>query len=409
MRFARRVSALSILACCAVPSPAFGAQERVRLGIEELLGRRIELVEGKRVGLVTNPSGVDGELVPTVDLLARDERVQLVQLYGPEHGIRGDVAAGDKVADSVDPVTGIAVESLYGSSRRPSAQSLANVDVLLFDIQDVGSRLYTYVSTLGETMHACADAGVPLVVLDRPNPLGGEEVEGPIREDAYRSFIGWGPVPVVHGLTVGEMARFYARELGIDCELDVVPMRGWRRSMVWEDTGLTWSQTSPHIPRVVHAHVYVATGMAAAITENVSDGVGSTMPFEVLGASFVDPRELARTMSALGLPGVRFQAISFRPFYGGFAGETLHGVRLVLDDPRAFRPLRTALGFLVSLQRLYPEELAWKPDEVFGKHWGNLRVLEAVRAGETVEEIEAGWRPERDAFVRARSEVLLYR
>src|SRR5688572_13898342 len=263
---------------------------RVRLGVEVLLEERIELVAGKRVGLVTNPAGVDGALAPTVDRLAGDERFELVQLYGPEHGIRGEVPAGDSVGDALDPRTGIPVESLYGSRRKPSAESLARIDVLLFDLQDVGARCYTYVSTLGEAMRACAEAEKALIVLDRPNPLGGLEFEGPLRGDKWASFIGWGPVPVTHGLTAGEMARLYNAELGIGCNLDVVQLAGWKRDMVWEETGLTWTQTSPHIPSALSAHVYAATAMASSSTTNVSDGVGSTTPFELLGAEFVDAR-----------------------------------------------------------------------------------------------------------------------
>ena len=243
------------------------AAERVALGADVLLERESPFAEslaGKRLGLVTNPSGVDGELYPTADRLATDSRFQLVQLYGPEHGIRGEAAAGDQVGDEVDPLTGIPVESLYGARKAPSPESLAKLDAVLFDIQDVGSRTYTYVSTLGETMKACAAAKKPLYVLDRPNPIGGTRFEGGMVEGAYRSFIGWGPLPVTHGMTIGEVARFYEAQLGIGCELVVVPMRGWRREMAWDDTGLTWTSTSPHVPHALQAYLYTCTGMVAS-------------------------------------------------------------------------------------------------------------------------------------------------
>lgn len=394
---------------CATEVEAVAQAPSVRLGIDVLLSTdHIDLVRGKRVGLITNPSGVDHDLVPTVDRLMADERVELVQLFGPEHGIRGEVNAGDAVGDETDPVTGLPVESLYGSSRRPSAASLARIDVLLFDIQDVGSRTYTYVSTLGEAMIAAGEAGVPVVVLDRPNPLGGELFEGPIREERWKSFIGWAPVPVTHGMTVGELARFFQGEMGIACELAVVPMEGWNRRMQWEDTGLTWTQTSPHIPHALHAHLYVSTGMVGGITDNVNEGVGHTLPFETLAAEFLDPRAFAAAMNAEGLPGVRFVPIAYKPYYGRHAGLPLRGARLVLTDRRAFRPLRTALSALTVLERLHPGKVAYQEGRPFAIHWGNEEILEAIRAGRGAKEIEASWSDALAAFAAARSRYLIY-
>ena len=380
----------------------------MRLGIEELLDSHAALVEDRRVGLITNPSGVDGDLVPTVDRLAANGRLELVRLFGPEHGIRGDTPAGDGVGDSVDARTGVPVVSLYGANRRPSPESLEGIDVLLFDIQDVGARCYTYVSTLGEVMLAAAEADVPLVVLDRPNPLGGLSFQGPVVEERWKSFIGWGPIPITHGLTVGEVALLYANELGIDCDLSVVPMRGWRRAMTWEDTGLIWTRTSPHIPHALHAHLYVSTAMAASVTTNVSDGVGSTLPFEVLGAEFVDPAELAAELRARELPGVRLQEIGFRPSYGKFDGLSLRGVRLLLDDPAAFRPVHTALAFLVALRDLYPDGLELASVEVFAKHWGNETVRAMLVEGAALEAIEASWAADLERFAEARERARIY-
>jgi uncharacterized protein YbbC (DUF1343 family) len=406
-----RWTPLALLGLALALPAAAAPQERgpaVSLGVDELLRARVDLIAGKRVGLVTNASGVDGALVPTADRLAADERFELVRLFGPEHGIRGDVAAGDEVGDSHDPVTGLAVVSLYGKTRRPPRESLEGLDVLLFDIQDVGARCYTYVSTLGEVMAAAAGAELPVIVLDRPNPLGGLAFEGPLCEPRFRSFIGWGPVPITHGLTVGEIARLYEAELGLGCDVTVVPMGGWKRSMVWEDTGLAWSQTSPHIPDPVNAHLYVGPALAASVTTNVNDGVGWTTPFEVLGAEFVEPRELAAALNASGLAGVRFTPIAYQPFYGKFEGRPLRGVRIRLEHPRRYRPVRAALTFLVTLRDLYPDQLELDSDERFGKHWGNLRVLEMLREGRGVAEIEASWTAELEAFGRAREGVLLY-
>ncbi len=405
-----RAGMLVSLALTSIPSAVVADPPgRVRLGIEVLLGERIELIEGKRVGLITNPAGVDGALAPTVDRLAIDGRFELVQLYGPEHGIRGEAAAGDSVADAVDARTGVPVESLYGARRRPSKESLARIDVLLFDLQDVGARCYTYISTLGEAMRACAEAKKPLIVLDRPNPLGGLAFEGPVRAEEFASFIGWGPVPVTHGLTVGEIARLYNAELGIGCKLEVVSLGGWKRDMVWSDTGLTWTQTSPHIPSVLSAYLYAATAMASSSTTNVSDGVGSTTPFELLGAEFVDPRELRLALEARKLPGVRFQEIAWTPFYGKFQGRSLRGVRLVLDDPHAFKPVASAIAFLCELRQLYPDQLQLESVEVLAKHWGDERTRERILAGDSAAEIQKGWEAERARFAAAREKVLLYR
>lgn len=388
-----------------------GALEEVRLGVDELIAPDNEhaaRLAGKKLGLITNPSGVDRFLVPTADRLAHDERFQLVQLFGPEHGIRGDVAAGDHVGDERDAATGVPVVSLYGKSRRPSPEALAPLDAVLFDIQDIGSRTYTYISTLGEAMRACAEAGKPLIVLDRPNPIGGDEFEGPIIEERWRSFIGWSPMPVTHGMTVGETARWFNDALAIGCELHVVPMRGWRREMTWEDTGLDWTQTSPHIPNTTQAHLYVTTGMIASSTENLSDGVGSTMPFELVAAEHFDAIALEIELNALKLPGVRFQALACKPFYGKFRDKPLRGVRLRLTDPHAYRPLRTALAILVAVRKLHPEHFQLAGDEAWGKHWGELGSREKLRAGASVEEIEAAWAAGRAEFEAARARALMY-
>lgn len=383
----------------------------VTLGIDVLLEADSEylgLLEGQRVGLVTNPSGVDGKLVPSVDRLAGDDRVNLVRLYAPEHGIRGDVPAGDLVGDERDEDTGLPVTSLYGKSRRPSAEALADIDVLLLDLQDVGSRTYTYISTMGEVMHACAEYDKPLVVLDRPNPLGGMLFEGPVIEPEWYNFIGWGPVPISHGMTMGEIARFFRSEMRIDCALHVVPLRGWRRDSSWEDTGLAWTITSPHIPDVLQAQLYITTGMLAATFPALSDGVGSTMPFELIGAEFVDESDLAEALNALALPGVRFQATTFRPFYGKFAGKGLSGVRLRLTDPESYRPLHTGLRILSTLEKLYPGKLEIGEEAYVARHWGSLRTVKLLREGAAPEALEASWAAALAQFGEKRKASLLY-
>jgi uncharacterized protein YbbC (DUF1343 family) len=384
---------------------------RVELGIEVLLERDSRFVrelEGKRLGLVTNPSGVDGNLVPTADRLAEDPRLTLVQLYGPEHGIRGDTPAGDSVGDALDPISGLPVQSLYGSRKAPTADTLENLDALVFDIQDIGSRTYTYISTLGEVMKAAAAAQKPLYVLDRPNPIGGLRFEGGAVEEQWKSFIGWGPVPVTHGLTVGEMARFYNEELALGCQLTVVPMRGWKRSMTWEDCGLEWTTTSPHVPHQIQAYLYVPTGMAASSCTNLSDAIGSTMPFEAIGAEWIDGYALAAELARERLEGVQFQPLAWKPFYGKWANKSLRGVRLVVQDSHRFAPLRTAIALLVTLRRMYGDALELADDAAIGKHWGSVQFKTLLLQGASVQQIEAAWEPWLAEFERKRQRVLIY-
>lgn len=401
----------ALVASQAASSAAFGAPvvpSGVTLGVDVLLTDEIEVVRGKRVGLITNQSGVDGMLVPTSVRLAQDKRVKLRRLYAPEHGLRGVASAGKSVEDEVDPVTGVPVVSLFGGDLSPTEDSLAQLDVLVFDIQDVGSRTYTYVSTMGKAMKAAKRAGIPFVVLDRPNPQGGRRYEGPVIERKYRSFIGWGPLPVTHGMTVGELARFYNAELGINCKLHVVQMKGWTRNMVWQDTGLSWVPTSPGIPHPLSAQLYVATGMIGGVTKNVNEGVGFTLPFEAIAATFADATKLTKRLEAAGLPGVRFRPISYRPFYHRHKGKLLHGVQIVPTNLHTFRPLRTALTMMTTLQAMYGRRMRFRGRRRFGMTWGNTRVLDAVRAGTPAKEIEASWQPELDAFGAKRVKYLLY-
>jgi len=380
----------------------------VALGVDMLFEARLDLIAGRRVGLVTHPAAVDRELVATADRFARDPRIDLVQLFAPEHGLRGVSAAGEHVDDGVDAATGVPVEALFGQRVRPSARRLAGLDVLVIDLQDVGSRTYTFASTLGEALTAAAAAHVPVVVLDRPNPLGGELTEGPVRAARFKSFVGWGAVPVTHGLTLGELARFYNAELALGCDLTVVPMRGWRRAMTWADTGLPWVPTSPGIPRAESAPLYVATGMFAGVSTNVNEGVGTTQPFELLGASFVDAEALTRALSAAELPGVRFRAAQWRPYYQRFRGQTLSGVQLVVTDPHAFAPLHTALTLLTTFERLYPGASRFRSAGYVARIWGVPDLPRQIRAGATVASLEASWASDLATFRATRIPYLIY-
>ncbi|MBU3673142.1 MAG: DUF1343 domain-containing protein [Sinobacteraceae bacterium] len=407
----KRLFLFATLLWAALLPKLIAAELPVTLGIDRLLEPGSEfapLIEGKRVGLITNPSGVDGQLVPTVDRLARDPRLRLIRLFGPEHGIRGEIAAGERVADARDSQTGLPVVSLYGATKRPSREAVRDLDVLLFDIQDVGSRTYTYLSTLGEALHACAEHDVPLVVLDRPNPLGGLRFEGPLVEPSYRSFIGWGPVPVTHGMTFGEAARYFNSRLAIGCALHVVPLRGWRRTMSWADTGLLWSITSPHVPHATQAMLYTTTGMITSTVRDLNNGVGSTMPFETVAAPFIDAVRLEQALSARNLPGVRFQAIHYKPFYGRYANAPLQGVRLRVVEAENFRPLFTAVAIVETLRNLYPKQIKFVDDRTLGTHWGNTALRRQLEQGLGAEAIARSWAEEHAGFSAARQQALLY-
>lgn len=399
-----RLLILSILLL--VDFPTFA--EPVVFGIDVLLDKRIDLVKGKRIGLVTNASAVDGKLESTLMRLYKDKRVKLVQIYTPEHGIHAALANGMTDKNGVDPDTGIPVEGIWGKNRRPSKESLRRVDILVFDIQDIGSRTYTYISTLGEVMIAASKARIPLIVLDRPNPRGGISVEGPIREDRYKSVIGFGPLPVTHGMTIGEIALFYNGELKIGCDLTVVKMEGWKRAMIWEDTGHIWVPTSPGIPHTLNMHLYVATGMVGGAGVNVNEGGGNSMPFELIGAPFIKSREFAQALNQAKLEGIIFRPFIYRPARGQFAGKVTPGVQLILTEPRVFRPLRCALTILVTLRKLYGDKMKVTDPKRFARVWGNDKVLRMIMEGKGVEEIESSWAKDLETFKQKRAKYLLY-
>src|SRR5207249_2251410 len=292
------------------------------------------VLQGKRVGLITNPSGVNRNLESTLSVLRNAPGVKLAALFGPEHGIYGDVPAGDKVASRTDSRTGLPVHSLYGATRKPTPTMLKGLDALVYDLQDTGCRSYTYISTMGVAMEACGAAGVEFVVLDRPNPLGGERVEGPMLEGKFRSFVSRWNVPYVYGMTCGELARMINAEHWItnSCKLSVVGMKGWRRSMAWRDTGLPWVPTSPHVPHDESPLFQVATGMLGEIG-GVNTGIGYTLPFQCIAAPGVDPQELAAALNGWNLPGVKFHAITYKPFYFTFKDRVLGGAQLYFTEP----------------------------------------------------------------------------
>jgi uncharacterized protein YbbC (DUF1343 family) len=398
----------------AVSLPLIAAAE-VKLGNEVLASSGFKALKGKRVGLITNPSGVNRNLDTTIDVLRAAPGVQLVALFGPEHGVYGDVPAGDKIASRIDARTGLPVHSLYGATHRPTRQMLQGLDALVYDLQDTGCRSYTFVSTMGVAMDACGEAGVEFIVLDRPNPLGGKRVEGTMVEDKFRSFVSKWDVPYVYGLTCGELARMINGEGWITnrCKLTVVPMKRWRRGMVWRDTGLPWVPSSPHVPHGESPLFQVATGMLGEIG-GVSTGIGYTLPFECIAAPGLNSHQTAEMLNGYHLPGVKFQPITYKPYYFTFTNQVIDGVQLYFTDP-ARAPL-TAINFyaLEALKKLADIDLfadavkRKKSFSMFDKVNGTDATRKALQAGTPAAEIVASWKPGEEVFLKKRKKYLLY-
>ncbi len=382
---------------------------QVKPGIDVLISRKFDILQGKRVGLITNPTGVTADLRSTIDVLFGARGVKLVALFGPEHGVRGNIMAGQKIANFTDEKTGLPVYSLYGKTRQPTPEMLQNIDVLVYDIQDIGSRAYTYIYTMALSMQAAAKKGIPFVVLDRPNPLGGRLIEGPVLEKKFKSFIGLYEIPYIYGMTVGELARFFNEEFGIHAHLVVVPMKGYRRSMRFADTGLQWVATSPHIPHAETALFCAATGIIGEL-QRVSEGVGYTLPFEMIGQSWIDPDRLAEELNRRKLPGVYFRACYFRPYYFRFKDQELGGVQIHILNADKFSPMRVQLHILDALLKLYPEQRLFNTRRVvnFDRAMGTDKVRKMLVQGKTPEQIMQSWKERLDAYRHKRKKYLIY-
>ncbi len=391
--------------CLAAPArePAAPAREPVRLGIDNL-DKHLDLFAGKRVGLITNATGIDSNFASTIDILKA--KTNLVALYAPEHGIRGAVKAGDQVGYATDIKTGLPVYSLYGATKKPTPEMIADVDVLAFDIQDVGARPYTYIYTMAYAMQAAAENGKTFVVLDRPNPAGGM-VEGGLVKPGYESFIGMYPIPLRHGMTVGELARYFNKEFAINCDLAVVPLTGWKRGMVWADTGLPWVMTSPNIPTPDSALVYSGIGIFGGT--NVSEGVGTTRPFELVGATWLSAEQLADRMNARGLPGVYFRPAYFSPRFGGNTGKTLGGVQLHVTDPHAYQAVRTGITLLYTIQELGGDNFSFDANPRGIPYIDLTTGDDNLRLGRhTLEELLTAWAKEAYEFKEKAKQYYLY-
>ena len=405
----------TLLLSLALISSAHAQKIRIKTGIEVLKDERFRRLEGKRVGLITNPTGVDNHLKSTIDILHEAPNVRLVALYGPEHGVRGNAHAGDTIGGSIDPATGLPVYSLYGKTHKPTRDMLRDIDVLVYDIQDIGCRSFTYISTMGLAMQAAAEAGIDFIVLDRPNPLGGERVEGCIVEDDYTSFVSQYPIPYVYGLTCGELARLLNEEgmIGARCRLHVVKMRGWRRRMDYAATGLPWVLPSPHIPHAETALFYPATGILGELG-TLSIGVGYTLPFQLFAAPWIDAAQLARRMNALRVPGVSFRPIYLKPFYATCKGEFIQGVQVHLTDAR--RAALSELQFLAmqELATLYPSHNPLQMADsvrlrMFDKVCGSPEIRRRFSRRFRWDDVRDYWMKDADAFRRLSRKYYLYK
>ncbi|MBT8039650.1 MAG: DUF1343 domain-containing protein [Gammaproteobacteria bacterium] len=375
---------------------------RVLTGIDVLARDDFRALAGQRVGLITNHTGVDGQGVPTLRRLHDAANVDLAVLFSPEHGLRGrlDVV---RIADSEEEGTGLRVFSLYGDTRKPSSKMLDGLDTLVFDIQDIGTRFYTYISTLGLAMEAAAEAGLRFVVLDRPNPINGVDLAGPVTDPGSESFTAFHSLPVRHGMTVGELAGLFRDERGLQLDLVVIRLQNWKRPMFYDATGLRWINPSPNMRSLAQALLYPGIGLLE--TTNLSVGRGTDTPFEVFGAPWLDERELALQLNGLDLPGVVFVPVRFTPDASKFAGEECGGVNILVVNRETFQPVRTGLAIARVLRTAHPER--WEL-EAYARLLVSERALTLLRDGAGVDDLEAAWSGELEAFRQRRARHLLY-
>lgn len=370
----------------------------VKLGCDILESSDFDILQNKRVGLVTNGTGVNSQLISTIDLLYNSDKVNLVALFGPEHGIRGDYEGGDLVESYIDSKTGLPVYSLYGKNRKPSSKMLKNIDVIVYDIQDIGIRSYTYISTMGNLIEEASKNNIEFVVLDRPNPLGGNKIEGNIVEDELISFIGQYPIPYIYGLTCGELAKLLVGEKYIstktDFKLIIVEMENWSRDMVWEDTGLQWIPTSPHIPHQYSPYFCAMTGILGELRSAISVGIGYTLPFQIVGAKWIDSQLFAEELNKFNIPGLQFSPITYKPYYAFGAGESLNGVQIFIKDYTAVNLLNLQFYIISTLKYLYPQqdlfEMASKSEvKMFNKGIGTEYIYKLYQENFNIDSVNA--------------------
>ena len=398
-----------------MPSSVPVEPRTARLGIDALLGSQRRLVAGRRVGVVCNPASVDARFRHTADRLAAEPDVRLAAIFGPQHGFRSDLQ--DNMIETPhahDARRRVPVYSLYSETREPTAEMLAGLDVLIIDLQDVGTRVYTYIYTMANCMRAAARHGVQVVVCDRPNPVGGEAIEGATLRPEFASFVGQFPIPLRHGMTIGELARLFNDAFGLNAPLEVVPLEGWRRSMYYDETGLPWIIPSPNLPTLDSTIVY--PGAVLFEGTMLSEGRGTTRPFELIGAPWIDGERLAEAMNGHGLPGVHFRPVFFEPTFQKHARETCGGCQIHVLDRRAFEPVRTAVELIAEFRRQDPARFAWRqppyeyerekpPIDILS---GSDRLRLVIDGGGRAAALVDEWAADASAFRRQREKYLLY-
>jgi uncharacterized protein YbbC (DUF1343 family) len=380
-----------------------------------LFGRYLHLLQGKRVGLVVNPTSLNGEYHHAADIFFHCSEFQLTALFGPQHGIRGETQ--DNMIEWEgwrDRKTGVPVYSLYGQTRVPTASMLEQVDVLVFDMQDAGTRVYTFIYTLANCMIAAAEHDIQVVVLDRPNPIGGVAVEGNVLDPRFASFVGMFPLPMRHGMTVGELALMFNDAFSINCRLEIVPMEGWQRPMWYDDTRLLWVIPSPNLPTLDTATVY--PGMVMVEGTMISEGRGTTRPFELVGAPYIEPDRLVRELESEKLPGVFFRPCYFQPTFHKHAGQLCGGLQIHVIDRQTYKPVITGVAVIKTIHRLYPDHFQWKqpPYEYvydklpFDVIAGTDQLREQIVADVPLRDIGDSWEPALSQFLDIRKQYLLY-
>lgn len=382
----------------------------MHLGLDVFLDNDFKKYKGKRIGLVTNMTGVNERLVPAIDLFFDHPDIELTVLFGPEHGIRGDAKEGEVVTSFTDPETKLPVFSLYGKTRKPTEEMMDEVDVIVFDLQDIGSRYYTYIYTMAHVMEACAEYDKEFVVLDRPNPIAGERLEGNMVEEDVRSFVGLLPIPNRHGMTVGELARLFKHEFGYHCELTVIPMQGWKREMYYDDTGLFWVPPSPNTTTMDMMILYPGTCLVEGT--NLSEGRGTTKPFEWIGAPFINGQALAEKFNARNIPGVLARPITFTPTYQKHKGENCSGIQLHIENRDKVHALKTGVALLETIATMYPDQFEFiesKPGRYFFDLLAGTKSLkDSILNGKT-DSFFAACEKQLEEFNKTREKYLIYR
>ena len=410
MKFLKLIIPLILLAL-----PLTGVSRNIKTGLEVLKASNFKILEGKRVGLITNPTGFDNNLKSTIDVLHEAKNVKLVALFGPEHGVRGDVHAGDKVENMTDSKTGLPVFSLYGKTRKATPEMLKDIDVLVYDIQDIGSRSFTYISTMGLAMEAAAENNIEFIVLDRPNPLGGEKIEGNLTEDGFISFVSQFKIPYIYGLTCGELAVMLNEEnmLGKKCKLSVVEMEGWKRCMTFDETGLQWVPSSPHIPQPISAIAYPISGILGELGY-MSIGVGYTIPFQMFAAEWVEAEKLAERLNSYELPGLIFRPLHLKPFYAVGVGKNLQGVQVHVMNYKNAALSDVQFWVMQAVAELWPEKAVFA-----NANEGRYRMFDQVSGSDQIrlrfskrhkfEDIKEYWYKDVESFRKLSQKYYLYK